>query len=219
MDSYRPTARTRVKRRPQRAHYDRATVHQILDEGFLCHVGFVSEGYPVVIPTAYGRDGERLYLHGAPLSRMLTTLAQGVEVCVTVALVDGMVLARSAFHHSINYRSVAIFGRARVVAEPEAKRKALRAFSEHVIPGRWEHVREPNQKELDGTLVLEVPIEEVSAKVRSGPPIDDDEDMGLKVWAGVLPLELSAKAPLPDERMAAELPAPDYVRQYSRRKA
>lgn len=218
MDTYRPTARTRVKRRPQRAHYDRATVHQILDEAFLCHVGFVSEGCPVVIPTAYGRDGERLYLHGAPLSRMLTTLAQGVEVCVTVALVDGLVLARSAFHHSINYRSVAIFGRARVVAEPEAKRQALRTFSEHVIPGRWKDVREPNQKELDGTLVLEVPIEEVSAKVRSGPPVDDDEDMGLEVWAGVLPLELTAKSPIPDERMAAKVPAPDYVRRYSRQR-
>ncbi len=216
MDSYRPTARTQVKRLPQRGHYDKDTVHQILDEAFLCHVGFVSDNRPVTIPTAYARDGETLYLHGSPASRMLKTLKTGIDVCVTVTLVDGLVLARSAFHHSINYRSVVIFGRAQVVADPEEKRKALRTFSEHLIPGRWQEVREPDESELKATIVLALPLEEVSAKVRSGPPVDDERDMERPVWAGVLPLELAAQQPLPDPRTTAA--APDYVRRYSRRR-
>ncbi|HWS55901.1 MAG TPA: pyridoxamine 5'-phosphate oxidase family protein [Pyrinomonadaceae bacterium] len=201
MNDFTPTERTKVRRLPQRGSYDRAVVYDILDEGFVCQVGFVAEGRPVVIPTAYGRDGDQLFLHGARASRMLKALRDGAEVCVTVTLVDGLVLARSAFHHSINYRSVVVFGRARVVEAEEEKARALLAFTEHVVPGRWAEVREPTRQELDATLVLALPLAEASAKVRTGPPVDDEEDYALAVWAGVLPLRVSVGEAVPDPRL------------------
>jgi nitroimidazol reductase NimA-like FMN-containing flavoprotein (pyridoxamine 5'-phosphate oxidase superfamily) len=211
-----PTPRTRVVREPQRAVYDRDTVNQILDECFLCHVGFAVEGQPYVIPTSYGRDGDTLYIHGSAASRMLRNLDQGVPVCITVTLVDGLVLARSVFNHSMNYRSVVILGTATLVNDPAEKLAALRALSEHIIPHRWDDSRPPNEKELKATSVLRLPISEFSAKVRVGPPVDDDEDYSFPTWAGVIPLEMSSGTPIRDERSEQELPA--YLKNYSRRK-
>ncbi len=181
MADFAPTQRTQVRRLPKRGTYDRETVYRILDEGLVCNVGFVADDKPVVIPTGYGRKGDTLYLHGSPASRMFRALGQGADLCVTVTLIDGLVLARSAFHHSINYRSVVIFGKATKLEDPAAKREALRVFTEHVVPGRWQEVRRPNEKELHATTVLAIPLEEVSAKVRTGPPIDDEEDYALPV--------------------------------------
>src|SRR5581483_255602 len=201
MERFAPTARTTLKRLPKRAEYDRERVYAILDEAFICHVGFVADGHPVVIPTGYGRIGNVLYIHGSAASHMLRTLGEGVDVCVTVTLVDGLVLARSAFHHSFNYRSVVVFGRARLVTDRDEKMAALRAFTEHVIAGRWDEVREPNDTELKATTVLALPLEEASAKIRTGPPIDDDADHALPVWAGVLPLHLANGEPITDEQL------------------
>lgn len=207
-----PTARTQVKRLPKRGQYDRETIYGILDEGFLCHVGFVHDGAPVVIPTGYARSGDRLYIHGSAASRMLRTLDQGVPVCVTVTLLDGLVLARSAFHHSMNYRSVVVFGTAKAVTDEVEKTEALRLFTEHVVPGRWDHIRWPTAQELKATTVLSMPIEEASAKVRVGPPLDDEEDYALPVWAGVLPLKLTSGAPVPDPLQSADkVPAEDVT--------
>ena len=198
MTELTPTPRTRVRRLPSRASYDRATVHAILDEALVCHVGFVHEGQPFVLPTTYARVGDALYLHGAAASRMLRGLRAGIPVCVTVTLLDGLVLARSAFHHSMNYRSVVILGVATEVSEAAERRRALEAIVEHVNPGRWAQVRPPNDRELKATMVLALPIVEVSAKVRSGPPLDDAEDIGWPCWAGHVPLRLTALAPVPD---------------------
>jgi nitroimidazol reductase NimA-like FMN-containing flavoprotein (pyridoxamine 5'-phosphate oxidase superfamily) len=216
MSSFPPTERTTLKRLPKRGEYDHAAVFAILDEAFICHVGFIVDGKPVVIPTSYCRVGDDIYIHGSAASRMLRSLEQGIDVCVTVTLIDGLVLARSAFHHSINYRSVVIFGKANVVDDAGEKTRALHAFTEHVVPGRWEEVRPPDENELRATLVLKLPLAEVSAKVRTGPPIDDDEDYKLAVWAGVVPLKLIADAPVIDDRVPAGIEAPDYVREYSR---
>jgi uncharacterized protein len=218
MERFAPTERTTLKRLPKRAEYDRERVYAILDEAFICHVGFVVEGQPVVIPTGYGRIGNVLYIHGSAASRMLRTLGGGVDVCVTVTLVDGLVLARSVFHHSFNYRSVVVFGRARVVTETAEKVAALHAFTEHVIPGRWQEAREPNDGELKATTVLALPLEEASAKIRTGPPIDDEEDYALPVWAGVLPLRLVTAEAIKDEQLPADIALPDYVRDYCRAK-
>jgi nitroimidazol reductase NimA-like FMN-containing flavoprotein (pyridoxamine 5'-phosphate oxidase superfamily) len=188
-----------------------------LDTGFLAHVGFCVSGQPFVIPTLYGRDRERLYLHGSAASRMLEELETGILACVSVTLVDGLVLARSAFDHSMNYRSVVAFGTARKVAEPEYKLKALRIISEHLIAGRWEDIREPSQKESKATTVLEFSIEEASSKVRSGPPLDDESDYGLPVWAGILPLEIKSRPPVPDDRLVEGVTVPDYVRRFDAR--
>ena len=217
MDSFQPTERTQVKRLPKRGVYDRAAIHEILDEGFLCHVGFVVDGQPYVIPTGYARAGDMLYIHGSAASRMLRTLSQGVAVAVTVTLVDGLVLARSAFHHSMNYRSVVVLGTATAVEDSAAKTEALRAFTEQVAPGRWAEIRWPTEQELKATTVLALPLTEASAKVRTGPPIDDEEDYALPVWAGVLPLELTPCAPIADPRLPAGISVPDYVTNYSRR--
>jgi nitroimidazol reductase NimA-like FMN-containing flavoprotein (pyridoxamine 5'-phosphate oxidase superfamily) len=198
MSSFTPTERTRVRRIPQRANYDRDTVYAILDEALICHVSFIVDGRPCVIPTGFGRRADTLFIHGSPASRMLRSLEKGIDVCVEVTLLDGLVLARSAFHHSMNYRSVVIFGTARPVVEPEEKMEALRLFTEHVAHGRWERVRTPSEKELKATLVLAIELDEVSAKVRTGPPIDDPEDMTHPVWAGVLPLRLVAGKAVPD---------------------
>jgi uncharacterized protein len=211
------TKRTELGRFPARGSHDWETIKQILDTGFLAHVGFCLNGQPFVIPTLYGRDGERLYLHGSAASRMLGELETGILACVSVTLVDGLVLARSAFDHSMNYRSVVAFGTARKVAEPEHKLKALRVISEHLIAGRWEDVREPSQKELKATTVLEFSIEEASSKVRSGPPLDDESDYGLPVWAGVLPLEIKSRPPVPDDRLIEGVTVPDYVRRFDTR--
>jgi uncharacterized protein len=210
-----PTQRTRVVREPDRAVYDREAVNRILDEGFFCHVGFVVDGQPFVIPTSYGRDGNALYIHGSAASRMLRNLDQGIPICVTVTLLDGLVLARSVFNHSMNYRSVVILGSATLVDDPEEKIKALRALSEHIIPQRWDDSRQPNARELKVTSVLRIPIEEFSAKVRVGPPMDDEPDYAFPTWAGVLPLETAVGTPIRDERCQRELPA--YLRDYSRK--
>ncbi|HWQ31925.1 MAG TPA: pyridoxamine 5'-phosphate oxidase family protein [Blastocatellia bacterium] len=216
MESFSPTSRTTIRRLPKRGEYDRAAVYRILDEAFVCHVGFVVDGQPFVIPTGYARRGDQLYLHGSAASRMLRSLAGGVEVCVTVTIVDGLVLARSAFHHSINYRSVVIFGRAAVIESAAEKQAALKALTEHIIPDRWKDVREPNEQELKGTLVLSLPLTEVSAKVRTGGPVDDEEDYALECWAGVIPVSQTYAAPLADARLAAEIAPPDYVLNYRR---
>jgi hypothetical protein len=216
MESFAPTEQTTLKRLPQRGSYDRELVYQILDEGFVCHVGFAVDGQPFVIPTAYGRVGDKLYIHGSAASRTLRGLSSGIPVCVTVTLVDGLVLARSAFHHSINYRSVVILGAATMVGAAEEKMTALRAFTEHVIPGRWDDVREPNEQELKGTSVLALPLVEVSAKVRTGPPKDDEEDMTALVWAGELPLRIMAGSPVDDPQLSAGIRPPAYVTRYSR---
>ncbi len=216
MDSYQQTTRTTLKRRPQRGAFDRPTVHAILDATFLCHVGFVVEGQPFVIPTSYGRDGDTLFIHGAAASRMLRELSTGIPVAVTVTLLDGLVLARSAFHHSLNYRSVVMLGTASLVEEPAEKMHALEVITEQIVPGRWAEVRRPDDQELKATTVLRLPIEEVSAKIRTGPPIDDDEDMKLPIWAGVLPLTVAPGSPIPDPQLAEGLPLPASVTAYQK---
>lgn len=211
-----PTPRTRIVREPQRAVYDRNAINQILDEAFLCHVGFVADGQPYVIPTSYGRDGDVVYVHGSAASRMLRNLDQGIAVCITVTLLDGLVLARSVFNHSMNYRSVVILGTASLVDDPAEKLAALRALSEHILPQRWDDSRQPNEKELKATSVLKIPIEEFSAKVRVGPPIDDEEDYSFPTWAGVIPLDTAVGVPIRDERCNEELPT--YLKNYSRKR-
>ena len=201
MEKYTPTHRTLLKRLPKRGSYDKEQVHSILDEGYLCHVGFVADGQPYVIPTLYARDGDRVYIHGSAASRMLRTLDEGADVCLTVTLVDGFVLARSAFHHSMNYRSVVVLGKARLIADPVEKMEALHRFTNHMVPGRWEEVRQPNEQELKATTVLALTLDEVSAKVRTGSPLDDEEDYSLPVWAGVVPVRTELGEPLPDGRV------------------
>jgi uncharacterized protein len=213
-----PTPRTRVIREPERGVYDRETVYQILDEGFICHVGFVVDGQPFVIPTSYGRSGDTLYVHGSAASRMLRNLDKGLPVCITVTLLDGLVLARSIFNHSMNYRSVVVLGTAILVDDPAEKIEALRRLSEHILPGRWAESRQPNEKELKATFVLRVPITEFSAKVRQGPPIDDEEDYAFRTWAGVVPLQMVSRTPIADARCEADIPVPAYASAYSRKK-
>ena len=215
-EPFTPTSRTKVQRLPDRGQYDRETVHAVLDQGFVCHVGFVVEGQPFVIPTNYARVDEILYLHGSSASRMLKTLSGGVKVCVTVTHVDGLVLARSAFHHSVNYRSVVALGVAHLLEDADEKMRALEAFTNHVLPGRWNDVRTPTELELKGTSVLALPLDEVSAKVRVGPPKDDLEDYSLPIWAGVLPLMTVPGAPIDDPKLTAGLGVPANVRNYSR---
>lgn len=216
MESLTQTSRTTLKRLPQRGSHDREVINQILDEGFICHVGFVIDGQPFVIPTGYTRVRDSLVIHGSQASRMLRTVGQGIEVCITVTLIDGLVLARSAFHHSMNYRSVVIFGRATLVNDSETKIAALRALSEHMIPGRWDDVRKPSERELQQTTVLLLPLTEASAKVRTGPPLDDEEDYELDVWAGVIPLRLVADKPVDDPRLSSNIGVPKYAEDYAR---
>ena len=216
MSDFAPTPRTQVKRLPKRGAYDHETVYKILDEGFVCHVGFVSDGQPFVIPTNYGRVDDKLYLHGSSASRMLRSLSEGIPVCVTVTLVDGLVLARSAFHHSVNYRSVVILGTAHLVEDPAEKMDALHRFTEHIMKGRWDDIRQPTEQEIKATTVLSLELNEVSAKLRKGGPIDDEEDYSLPVWAGVLPIASVPQQPVPDTRLKAGTPLPGYIRNYSR---
>jgi uncharacterized protein len=208
------TERTMLRRLPKRGSHDLKDVYAILDAAFLAHVGFNVNGHPFVIPTLYGREGDKLYLHGSAASRMLLELESGATACVTVTLVDGLVLARSAFHHSMNYRSVVAFGTARKIDDPARKTHALRVISENVIAGRWSDVRSPTEKELKATTVLEFSMEEASAKVRTGAPLDDEEDYALPVWAGLLPLQLNAKSPEPDPRIVNGVAVPEYVTCY-----
>jgi nitroimidazol reductase NimA-like FMN-containing flavoprotein (pyridoxamine 5'-phosphate oxidase superfamily) len=211
-----PSARTRVVREAIRGVYDREAVYQILDEGFLCHVGFAVDGQPFVIPTSYGRKDASLYIHGSAASRMLRQMKEGVSVCITVTLLDGLVLARSVFNHSMNYRSVVILGKATLVDDAQEKLEALRLLSEHILPGRWDDSRQPNQSELKQTSVLRVPIEEFSAKVRQGPAIDDEEDYAFPTWAGVIPLQVVAGQPIDDARLLPGEEAPEYAKHYTR---
>ena len=216
-ESNSPTTRTRLVREADRAVYDRAAAYAILDQGFICHVGFVSDGQPFVIPTSYGRREDNLYIHGSAASRMLRHLAQALPVCVTVTLLDGLVLARSIFNHSMNYRSVVVLGKATLVDQPEEKLEALRLLSEHIIPGRWADVRQPSERELKATSVLRVPIEEFSAKVRQGPVIDDEEDYSFPTWAGIVPLEMRTGEPISDNRLREGQKVPEYARHYTRK--
>ena len=210
------TDRARVRRLPKRAVYDRDRVYEILDEGLVCHVGFVVGGQPYVIPTGYGRADDRLYVHGSAASRMLKSLSHSLDVCLTITLIDGLVLARSAFHHSMNYRSVVVFGNARLIEDEQEKREALRVITDHIVPGRWKDVREPTVQELRATHVLSLEISEASAKVRTGPPIDDDEDYELPIWGGVLPLRVISGAPLDDGRLIENVEPPEYILNYRR---
>lgn len=210
------TPKTQVKRAPKRGHYDFETVASILDEGLVCHVGFVVDQQPFVIPTAYGRIDDKVYIHGASASRMLKSLSTGIDVCLTVTLLDGLVLARSVYHHSMNYRSVVMFGTAQTVVDPTEKMTALKAFTEHVIRGRWDDVRSPSPSELAATSVLSLSIAEASAKIRTGPPIDDAADYSLSVWAGVLPLAPAPGTPIADPQLPQEISVPSNVRNYSR---
>ncbi len=212
METYTPTERTQVRRLPKRGVYDKEQVHGILDEAFVCHVGFAVDGQPYVIPTGYGRAGKRIYIHGSSASRMLRALDRGVDICFTATLVDGFVLARSAFHHSMNYRSVMVLGKARLVSDPEEKREALRTITNHLVPGRWEEVRQPTDQELKATSVLALELDEVSAKVRTGPPVDDEEDYGLPIWAGIVPLRTVPSKPVPDDRVLPAVTAFDTAR-------
>src|SRR5271154_6741134 len=213
-----PSARTRLVREADRAVYDRAAAYKILDEGFICHVGFVGDGQPFVIPTGYGRVGDNLYIHGSAASRMLRRVDEGIPVCVTVTLLEGLVLARSIFNHSMNYRSVVVLGTAHTVTDPQEKLEALRLLSEHIIPGRWMESSQPNEKELKATSILRLPIEEFSAKVRQGSAIDDEEDYAFATWAGVVPLTLVTGEPIDDARLMPGLKVPEYAKSYTRKR-
>lgn len=207
MSDFESSARTTVRRLPARGAYDRATVYSILDEAIVCHAGFAVDGKPFVIPMTYGRRGDQLFLHGSVASRLLRSLSNGVEVCLTVTLLDGLVLARSAFHHSMNYRSAMVFGTAREITDEQEKLQALETITEHIAPGRWTASRQPSPSELKATTVLALPLQEASAKIRTGPPKDDEEDYDLAVWAGVIPLRITSDAPVADDRLHPEAPA------------
>ena len=211
-----PTERTRVVREPHRGAYDRETIYKILDEGLVCHVGFATQGQPYVIPTLFARIGDAIYFHGSAASRMLKGVSEGLAVCVTVTLTDGIVLARSVFNHSMNYRSVVALGKATLVDAPEEKLEALRAFTEKILPGRWNDARQPNEKELKATSILRLPLTEASAKIRQGPPEDDAPDRELPIWAGVIPLQLVPGAPIRDEMCDPAIPLPAYAAHYRR---
>jgi uncharacterized protein len=216
-ETFSPTERTRVVREPHRGSFDRETIYKILDEGFVCHVGFTMDGQPYVIPTMFARVGDAIYFHGSAASRMLRGLSGGLAVCVTVTLIDGLVLARSVFNHSMNYRSVVALGTATLVSETEEKIAALRAFTEKILPGRWDDARQPNEKELKATSILRLALSEVSAKIRTGDVQDDEEDCALPVWAGVLPIRLAASEPIRDARCDAKLAVPAAVANFDKR--
>ena len=216
MNEFMPTERTRVRRMPKRASYDETLIYSILDEGLICHVGFVVDEQPYVIPTTYCRIDNTLYFHGAPASRMLRSLDKGIKVCITVTLLDALVVARSAFNNSVNYRSVVILGTASQVLDYEEKFRSLQALVEHIIPGRWDDIRTPTDKEVKSTLVLSLPLREVSAKVRTGPQTDNTEDYELPIWGGLLPLQLTALAPLSDQSVKDGFLIPSNLMNYHR---
>lgn len=210
------SARTRVKRIPERGSYEREALDAVLDEGLVCHIGFNDAAGPVVIPTLYCRDGDRILIHGSSASRMVRVMRDGAHVCMTVTLIDGLVLARSAFHHSVNYRSAVVFGTAAPVDATDEKMHALEKLVEHVVPGRWQDVRIPSAQELKATAVLAIAIEEFSVKTRTGAPKDDEADYALPVWAGVLPLVMTPNAAEADPRLTSGIGVPEYVRKYTR---
>jgi nitroimidazol reductase NimA-like FMN-containing flavoprotein (pyridoxamine 5'-phosphate oxidase superfamily) len=209
-----PTARTTVKRHPERGDYDRDVIDAILDEALICHLGFLVDGQPFVIPTIHVRDGDVLYIHGSPGSRMLRTARAGVDICVTATLLDGLVLARSVYNHSMNYRSVVVLGRAHEVTDLDEKLRAMQCVVEHVVQGRWNDARQPNEGEIKGTTILALPLDEASAKIRSGPPVDDEDDLALPVWAGVIPLRLEPSEPTAAD--GVDGPPPPYATAYGR---
>jgi nitroimidazol reductase NimA-like FMN-containing flavoprotein (pyridoxamine 5'-phosphate oxidase superfamily) len=215
-DQLNVTDRTKLRRLPKRGSYVLKTIYKILDEGFIAHVGFTTNGQTFVIPTGYARSGGNLLIHGSSISRMIRALADEIEISVTVTLIDGLVLARSAFHHSMNYRSVVVFGAAKIITDEKEKLEALHFFTEHIIPGRWSEVRTPTANELKATTVLALPLTEASAKIRAGNPIDDKEDYEMNVWAGVLPITINFGEPIPDSEMRDEVKLPDYIENYSR---
>ena len=215
-DSFAVTERTRVVREANRAVYDRSVIYKILDEAFVCHVGFSIEGQSYVIPTMFARVGDALYFHGSAASRMLRSAATGLPVCITVTLLDGLILARTVFNHSMNYRSVVALGTASLIGDPAEKLAMLQAFTEKLIPGRWQDARQPNEQELKATSILKLPLTEVSAKVRTGGVEDDAADYAFHVWAGIIPLRLVADAPVRDERCDAAIPTPAYAANYHR---
>lgn len=198
------TNRSTVKRVPKRGHYDSKTIHTILDQNHICHVGIVHQGAPVVIPTLYGRSGDQLFVHGASVSRLMTELEGEIELSISVAKTKGLVLARSAFHHSLNYESVVLFGKGNLISNTEEKLHALKIVSDHLIPGRWEEVRQPSAKELKATKVIAIPLKEATAKIRTGGPVDDKADYELDIWAGELPVEEKYGSPIADEKLAPE---------------
>jgi len=212
------TERTKLKRIPKRGNFEREKIYEILDEAFICHVGFCVNNQPFVIPTSYARIDDNLVIHGSAASRMMRNLRDEIDVCVTVTLIDGLVLARSAFHHSINYRSVVVFGKAKIVEDEAEKNEALKAFTEHIVPNRWSEIRPPNKNELKGTTVLSLSLDEASAKIRMGNPVDDEEDYELDVWAGVLPLNLTTGKPINDDRLKNGIAVPLNILNYSRKK-
>ncbi|MDX1614699.1 MAG: pyridoxamine 5'-phosphate oxidase family protein [Candidatus Promineifilaceae bacterium] len=216
MTDFPPTSRSRLRRVPERGRYDKSTIYPIIDEALICHVAFEHDGQPFVIPTIHARDGDRLLLHGARASRLLKVAQSGAPLSVAITLLDGLVMARSIFNHSMNYRSVVLFGRGRLVDEPAAKRQDLKTLSQRIAPGRWDDVRGPTEKELYATSLVSMALDSATAKVRSGPPGDDEADYALPVWAGVIPVQRVFAAPLPDPRLAPDLPLPNYLRDYRR---
>jgi nitroimidazol reductase NimA-like FMN-containing flavoprotein (pyridoxamine 5'-phosphate oxidase superfamily) len=218
MSEFPKTDQNHIKRLPERGHYDRETIYRILDEALICHVGFAENEQPYVIPINYARVEDTIVLHGAKASRLLKHIEAGHPVCVTATLVDGLVLARSLFHHSVNYRSVVLFGKGRPVEEEREKLAALKAITEHLIPGRWQEARLPNRKELNATRVVSIQIDEASAKIRMGPAVDEKEDYALPVWAGVLPMQEVTLPPMRDELLQEDFPLPEYVVGYSRKR-
>ena len=216
MTQFTKVDRNRIQRLPKRGHYDRETVYRILDEALICHVGFVEKGQPYVIPTNFARMDDTIVLHGAKASRLLKRIEAGHPICVEATIVDGLVLARAVFHHSMNYRSVVLFGKGRLLEEEQEKLAALKAITNHLIPGRWAEVRPPNRKEMNATRVVSIKITDASAKVRVGAPIDEQDDYALPVWAGVLPLQEAPLSPVRDEVLAENIPVPEYIQQYSR---
>ena len=218
MTDFSTTEKNRIMRLPKRGHYDQETIYRILDEALICHVGFAAEGQPYVIPTNFARVDDTIILHGAKASRLLKHIEAGNPVCVEATIVDGLVLARSVFHHSVNYRSVVLFGTGRLLEADGEKLAALEAVTEHLVPGRWREARQPNRKELNATSVISIKIDAASAKVRLGPPVDEEEDYTLPVWAGVLPLQELPAAPIRDELQTEEIILPEYIAGYSRKK-
>ncbi len=217
MTAFSKTNQNRIKRKPKRGLYDRETIYQILDEALICHVGFVENKQPCVIPVNFARVEDTIVLHGAKASRLLKHIGAGHAVCVEVTLVDGLVLARSVFNHSINYRSVVLFGRGWTIEEDQEKLEALQAITEHIIPGRWREARLPNRKEMNATGVVSIKIDQASAKIRSGPPGDDEADYALPIWAGVLPIQEASLSPVRDELVAQDIVLPEYITKYSRK--
>ncbi|MCG8330239.1 MAG: pyridoxamine 5'-phosphate oxidase family protein [Chitinophagales bacterium] len=212
------TNKTKVKRIPRRGHYDPETIYAILDKEFVCNIGFIHEGYPVVIPTLYGRDGNHLYIHGSIASRMMKNLSEGIDLCLTVSRFNGLVLARSSFHHSMNYESVVLFGKAVEVTDREEKIHGFKMVSDHIIDGRWEEVRPIQDNELKATMLLKIPIEEASAKIRAEGVKDDKEDYELDIWAGIIPCKTSWESPIPDELMREGIAVPPSVGQFLQKK-